>query len=226
MDNKIDFKLDCWYSGGCPLETPNCKMTCHRYLEMNCLITNCGMTKVAKFLKPLVPKTVDLDSFRYLQNIKDNIVEFVEAGKNLFIASTNLQTGKTTWSLKLLYKYFDEIWCGNGFNVRGFFIHVPTFLSKMKDFSFKETNEYKRIDRYLKTCDVIIWDDITSQQLTSFEQNMLNMYIDQRLMEDKSNIFNGQVTSLEDLDNVVGKKLSARLTGCQNAVVLYGESYK
>ena len=226
MDNNIDFRLSCWYSGGCPLETSNCKKTCRRYLEMNCLISNCGMSNASKFLKPLIPKKVDLKSFQYLQDIKDNVVDFIESGKNLFIASVNLQTGKTSWSLKLLYKYFDEIWCGNGFRVRGYFLHVPTFLSKMKDFGYKETVEFKRIEKYIKNCDVIIWDDVTSQILTPFEQNLINMYIDQRLMEDKANIFNGQVTSLDDLERIVGKKLATRLTCCQDAVLLYGESHK
>lgn len=226
MDNKIDFRLNCWYSGGCPQECNDCKKTCHRYLEMNCLISNCGMTNVSKYLKSLTPWDVDLESFKYLQNLKDNIVEFVEDGSNLFIASTNFQTGKSTWSLKLLYKYFDEIWCGNGFRVRGFFIHVPKFLNNMKDFSYKESAEYKRIDRYLKSCDLIIWDDITTQQLTPFEQNMLNVYIDQRLMEDKANIFNGQMDSMENLESIVGKKLANRLTCCQHAVLLYGEGHK
>ena len=189
MQNKIDFDINCWYSGGCPQETYNCKKTCHRFLEMSCLITNCGMSNVGKYLKMLTPAKVDIQAFVNLQQIKDNIVDFVDSGKNLFIAAMNLQTGKTTWSLKILYKYFDEIWCGNGFKVRGYFLHVPEFLNKLKDFNYKETSEYKQIDNYLKTCDLVIWDDITSQQLTPYEQNIINVYIDKRKMEDKSKLF-------------------------------------
>ena len=156
---------------------------------------------------------------------EDSIVSFTEQGSNLYIGSVNLQTGKTTWSLKLLYKYFDEIWAGNGFRTRGYFIHVPEFLGKLKDFSFRETAEYKRIDKCLKTCDLVIWDDITSQPLTPNEQNILNVYIDKRLMEDRANIFNGMYYKGEKLEQVVGNKLASRLSESE-VIVLKGKSVK
>ena len=224
-DALIDFKIDCWYSGGCPKEFPNCKKTCHRYLEMNCLINTCGMKHTEKYLKNIQPAKLDVSSFMRLKEIKDSIVSFTEQGSNLYIGSVNLQTGKTTWSLKLLYKFFDEIWCGNGFRTRGYFIHVPEFLGKLKDFSFRETAEYKRIDKCLKTCDLVIWDDITSQPLTPNEQNILNVYIDKRLMEDKANIFNGMYYKGEKLEQVVGSKLAIRLSESE-VIVLKGKSVK
>jgi len=219
----IDFKIDCWYSGGCPKEFPNCKKTCHRYLEMNCLINNCGMKNTKKYLKALTPSKVDVPAFVRLQNIKDNILEFINNCGNLYICSVNLQTGKTTWSLKMLYKFFDEIWAGNGFRPRGYFIHVPEFLAKMKDFSYKETPEFKKIDKYLKTCDLVIWDDITSQPLTQNEQNILNVYIDKRMLEDKANIFNGKYYKPEQLQQVIGNRLTERLASTE-IIILQGKS--
>lgn len=221
----IDFNIECWYSGGCNLETYNCKKTCHRYLEMNCLINNCGMRNATKYLKPITPKKIDIPSFDRLKTIKDNILPFVNDGKSLYISSNNLQTGKTTWSLKILYKYFDEIWAGNGFRIRGYFLYVPEFLAKLKDFSYRETLEYKEIDKILKTCDVVVWDDITSQQLTQNEQNILNIYIDKRKMDDKCNIFNGMYFPEDELETLLGKKLATRLNTCNEKVILQGKSY-
>ena len=225
MENKLDFSIDCWYERGCGKQFPGCKKTCHRYLEMNCLITNCGMKNAAKFLKTLVPPKIDVPKFKKLMEIKENIVPFVEEGRNLYIGAVNLQTGKTTWSLKILYKYFDEIWVGNGFRVRGYFLHVPELLNKLKDYTYKDTLEYKIIDKYLNTCDIVVWDDITSMQLTTYEQSILNMYIDKRQMEDKSNIFNGTYYEDEEMEKMIGSKLTARLNNAQR-VILQGKSWK
>ena len=76
---------------------------------MNYLINNCGMKNADRFLKPISPAKIDVDAYLQLQEIKDNIVQFVEESRNLYIISHNLQTGKTTWSLKIMYKFFDEI---------------------------------------------------------------------------------------------------------------------
>lgn len=210
----IDFRLKCWYKEGCNLVQPDCERRCPRYLEMNCLINTCGMKDANRYLKDLVPKKNELQAYKRLKEIKDNIVNFVDSGKNLFITSTNVQTGKTSWSLKILYKYFDEIWSGNGFRTRGYFIYLPEFLTKAKSYEYKDTDEFKKIDRVLKTADLVIWDDITASYLSQIDQNLLNLYIDKRFMEDKANIFNGY--KVNDLKNYVGERLANRLkTNCE-----------
>ena len=138
--SNIDFRLKCWYEAGCNLKTDFCEKTCHRYLQMNYLINNCGMKNADRFLKPISPAKIDVDAYLQLQEIKDNIVQFVEESRNLYIISHNLQTGKTTWSLKIMYKFFDEIWAGNGFVQRGYFIHVPEFVNN-SNFVEKEVEE-------------------------------------------------------------------------------------
>ena len=101
----IDFRIKCWYENGCHLKTDNCQKTCHRYLQMNYLINNCGMKDAHRFLKPIQPQKADVKAYTRLQQIKDNIVTFTENSCNLYIASQQLQSGKTTWSLKILYLF-------------------------------------------------------------------------------------------------------------------------
>ena len=225
MAGDINFELKCWYSGGCPRECYNCKQTCHRYLEMNCLINNCGMPNAMKYLKLISPEKCDFKSYQRLQHIKENILEYVNNGINLYISAQNLQTGKTTWSLKILYKFFDEIWAGNGFRVRGYFLYVPEFIAKLRDFGYRNTEEFKTIDRNLKSCDLVVWDDISSIDLTPQEQNLLNIYIDKRFMEDKSNIFNGVYHEQSDLEQLMGTKLATRLLNSET-IVFKGKSHK
>lgn len=157
---------------------------------MSYLIANCGMPEADKYIKPLVPHKDDVASFLRLKHIKDHIVQFVEDGYNLYISSEKLGNGKTTWALKLLYKYFDEVWCGNGFVPRGYFIYVPEFLNKYS-FNYKTSEEFKDLSKLLKNVDLVIWDDIAYSKLTQLECTVLNTFIDYRLMKGKSNVFTG-----------------------------------
>lgn len=223
--SNIDFRLKCWYEAGCNLKTDFCEKTCHRYLQMNYLINNCGMKNADRFLKPISPAKIDVDAYLQLQEIKDNIVQFVEESRNLYIISHNLQTGKTTWSLKIMYKFFDEIWAGNGFVQRGYFIHVPEFVNKTKSFQYKDSDEFKKLDKAIKEVDLVVWDDISSLELNSNEQSFINMYIDKRMLEGKSNIFNGMYLDKEMGPKCLGMKLYSRLNNCE-MVSLMGTSYR
>ena len=222
----IDYRLKCWYKFGCYLAKDGCERICPRYLEMNFLINNCGMTSVQKYLQQLQPDDIDIPAFIRLKEIKDNIVDFVQNGKNLFIESTNIQTGKTTWSLRLMYKFFDEIWSGNGFRCRGYYLYMPEFLTNIKNFSYRDTDEFKELDRILKTVDVVIWDDILGQELTPNEQNLIAFYIEKRINTDKCNIFNG--TAIEGLtwEQILGKRIAQRLQVNCELVQLRGKTHK
>lgn len=211
MSKEIDFNVSCWYMAGCHLYRKDCHKTCHRYLEMNYLITNCGLPNASKYIKPIVPTAEDEPAFNKLLHIKENVLSFVSAGRNLYITSVHLRNGKTTWALKIMYKYFDLIWAGNGFRVRGYFLHVPDFLTKLKTFSYKETTEYKNICYVLENADLVIWDDISATTLSANEQNLLNSFISKRNQNDKANIFTGYSKN-EKLQMHVGELLAQRIT--------------
>lgn len=213
--------MDCWYQQGCNLIEPNCQKTCHRFLEMKYLIDNCGMPTADKYIKPLTPEEDDVPSFLRLKEIKDNIVEFVNEGENLYIVSENFGNGKTTWSLKLLYKYFDEIWCGNGFRCRGYFIYIPEFLNQLSSYDFKSSAEYKKLFKILNSVDLVVWDDIGSTSLKGNEFNQLSMFIDSRALKGKSNIYTGNLLS-EELREAIGNRLHNRIWDGSEVVQFVG----
>ena len=126
----INFKIPCWYT--CKKEPGeeniDCRLTCHRYMHMNYFIVNCGMPDADRYLKPMHAPCVDSDAYIELAEIKDNIFNFVKSGKNLLLTSDKPQNGKTTWSLKLMYRYFHEIWAGSDYVPKGYFLYVPDFL--------------------------------------------------------------------------------------------------
>lgn len=167
----------------------------------------------------LIPEDCDYNVFCDLRDIKDDILNFVESGKNLFICGPT-GNGKTSWAIKLLTKYFDEIWAGNGFRTRGLFIHVPTLLLKAKDFSNPLSSEYKQ---NIMDADLVVWDEIGAAGLSNYDFNQLLMYIDHRMLTGKSNIYTTNLITQNDLVNVLGERLASRVNSATVKIRLQGK---
>lgn len=210
--------MNCLYKEVCNNE---CVSNCIRYLEMEALLNQSNIPKNMQRIISLSPEDCDYDAFCKLADIKEEIVDFVNAGKNLYIVSTNTGNGKTTWSIKLMLKYFNDIWIGNGFNTRGVFIHVPTFLLKCKDFNNKDT-EFEELKSRLIDVDLVIWDDIGSNGLSNYDLSQLLMYIDQRVLSGKSNIFTGNLLE-QELNRLLGSRLASRIWNTSEIVQFYGK---
>jgi len=145
-----------------------------------------------------------------LKEIKDNIIDFVEQGCSLYLYSENTGNGKTSWAIKLMQKYFDSVWAGNGFRCRGVFIHVPTFLTKIKEGISRKDEDFELLRSRLLEADIVIWDDIASGKLGDFDHTNLITYIDQRKLNRLSNIYTGNIGG-EQLSESLGVRLASRV---------------
>lgn len=206
---------DCWYISVC--DNGDCD-TCIRYKEMSYLMENSNIPKNRCCPVKLRPSNVDRDAFYRLADIKDDIVNFVNSGSDIYITSKFTGNGKTTWAIKLMLKYFDSIWPGNGFKTRGIFLHIPTFLLQLKNFSVKD-EKLERIKEILPTVDLVIWDDIASTDISAYDYSQLLMYIDMRVSNGMSNIFTGNLTDRESLQKALGDKLTSRIWSSYTEVV-------
>ena len=83
----------------------------------------------------------DLEQFKMLANIEQNIVSFVKEGKNLYIHSSNAGNGKSSWSIRLVEAYFNKIWARSDGRCKAIFISVPKFLLALKD-NISNKNSY------------------------------------------------------------------------------------
>lgn len=215
---------NCWYEKICDnVENSPCtKMNiCPKYLEMSYLMEESGLPKSKQ--QPITINLYDdCDEKAYdrLNEIRENIVDFVDSGKNLVIASNHLGNGKTSWAVKILHKYFERVWQGNHFRVRGVFVHVPTLLIKLKDFNDPTITKLKR---RLLDADLVIWDDIAGHEISSYDYGNLLMFIDSRLFADKSNIFTTNKIDAESFSSFVGEKLTSRVFYESEVIILNGE---
>ena len=210
----------CWYKDVC--QNKNCSV-CIRYPEMLSLMQNSGLPEAKWHPISLYASTKnDHKMFERLVNIKTRIVDFVENGENLYIGSKYTGNGKTSWAIKLLFRYFDQIWAGNGFRVRGKFVHVPSLLLRLKDFK----NPSHDLHNELETCDLVIWDDIASTELSNYDYSQLLRLIDCRMLSEKSNIFTGNIVDEEDLMEVVGERLASRIFNTSQIIILDGKDQR
>lgn len=207
---------DCWYRNVCSVDACD---GCVRYMEMAHLIETSGIPK-SRQQAVLLDAGDDLEAFRRLNQIKLGIVEFVNSGKNLYICSANTGNGKTTWTIKILLRYFDQIWSGNGFRTRGLMVHVPTLLMQLKNFENPLSQEYKSL---LLSADVVVWDDIAHTGVSQYDYNNLLMYLDNRLFSGKSNIYTSNIVSKHGLDQCLGAKLASRIWETSEVIEFRGK---
>lgn len=208
----------CWYEEVCDGAKQDCYKSCVRYHEMKYMMDNSNIPKNRQLPSMLQPDECDLAAFSRLAEIKEDIVNFVEDGRNLYITSSITGNGKSSWSLKLILKYFDSMWDGNGFVPRGVFIHVPTFLLKCKDFK-NEDPEFEDLKRRLLDVDLVVWDDIASTAVTGYDISQMLMYIDSRVFSGRANIYTGNIVNRDSMEKMLGTKLVSRIWGSGTEII-------
>lgn len=213
---------NCWYESVCNKVTPQCQTGCTRFKEMKYLMEHSNLPPNKQVPQVLNAPKVDLEAYRHLAEIKSNIVDFVENGNNLYIASHNTGNGKTSWAIKLMLKYFDEVWAGNGFKPRALFIPVSQFLLKNKDFK-RVDDEFEDLKELLPKVDLVVWDDVGSSELSAYDYTSLLMYIDARTANCKANIFTGNLETFEEVREKVGMKIADRIFSNNIDVVVFKE---
>jgi DNA replication protein DnaC len=212
MTYEYNFNQDCWYLKNCAYtDTDKCGLHCNRYLEMHYLMNNSNLPNAKQYRIDLIPEYKDRPAFNQLLDIKVRIKSWVEFGNNLYICSQHFGNGKTSWAIKLLQNYFNSVWAGNGFRCRGLFIHVPTFLSKFKSTINNRDKDFELLLQRLTEVDLVIWDDIASVKLSNYDHANILSYLDQRLLSEKSNIFTGNATTVAEIEEALGNRLSSRI---------------
>lgn len=215
-------KNKCWYISACgKYGSPECNASCIRYMEMDYLMQNSGIPRNKQYSVLLTPSKKDVQAFVTLKEIKDDIIAFVENGESVYIYSHNFGNGKTTWAIKLMQKYFDDVWAGNGFRCRGIFIHVPTFLTKIKEGISRKDEDFETLKSRLMTVDLVIWDDIAATKLGDFDHANLLTYIDQRKLNQLSNIYTGNLHQ-DELQEALGNRLASRVWNDSTPVKFVG----
>lgn len=217
---------NCMYKSICgDFNMEDCNPTCERYVITNFLLHHSQIPKNLQVRKQLYTPQVDCKAYGSLLHVRNNIKQFVENGENLYIFSGNRYNGKTSWAVSLMLKYFDQIWQISGFSIRGVFVSVPMFLIKCKNVMSNPDIEFEQFKETLRTADLVIWDDIATSNLSTYDAGVLYAYIAERTLQGKSNIYTGTMNR-QQMDNALGMNLSSCICGNLYPIRFDAEAYK
>lgn len=200
---------DCWYREVCSEAPSGCTATCVRFAEMLNLMQMSNLPKYMWFPQSLYADK-DLKAFRELKSIKDDIKNWVKEGNSLYLYSKSFGNGKTSWAVKLMLAYFNQIWRGNCFRTRGIFISVPEFFDRERLRMNNQDEEFIRIRDSLLDADLVIWDDVSIVKMTDYNSSTFFNFVDARVLSGKANIFTGNLGE-DKLREFVGGRLASRI---------------
>jgi DNA replication protein DnaC len=163
----------------------------------------------------------DLEQFKQLAAIEQDIVNFVNSGRNLYLHSANCGNGKSSWSLRLAEAYFNKIWARTEVKCRVLFISVPRFLLALKDNITTRSTYVDYIKDNVLEADLVIWDDIANKMGSEFELTHLLNIIDNRLALGKSNIYTSNLNR-QQLYTALGERLTSRIANMSTDIELFG----
>lgn len=196
---------------------------CLRKYKMDSLYTAACMSDSQK--KRITLKIdadgTDLEQFKQLAAIENDIVNFVKEGKNLYLHSANCGNGKSSWSIRLAQAYFNKIWARTEDKCRVLFVSVPRYLLAIKD-NISNKNEYAEyIKENVLDADLVIFDDLAAKMGSEFELTHLLNIIDNRISLGKSNIYTTNLNR-QQLYNALGERLTSRVANMSIDIELFG----
>lgn len=204
-------KDKCVYKTKCSLyNTEECNSSCPRYVEVMYLYEKSLLPPKKWQPFELITPEVDKVEYEAFYDIVKDIINFVNNGENLYIYSNTTGNGKSSMAIKMIQNYFNKVWVEGGQEPKAYFIHCQTFLTRMKNAINKEDKELDEILENIATIPLVVFDDIGTNTMSSYDNSTLLSIIDQRILGEKSCVFTSNL-SKEQLEEVVGERLASRI---------------
>lgn len=215
---------NCFYINNCSLcDTEDCSKSCIRYLEMNNLLSKSRIPERLQKPIQLVAPEEDVQAFAFLTTYAREIESYVKRGSNIVLYSQNTGNGKTSWAIKLMINYFNQVWNGNGFRTRGVFVHVPTYIADKKNSISDGSSNIAELEKELRLADLIILDDLGTNKMTEYDISLLTSLIDSRIINGKSMIVTTNCNKKE-LTNILGARIADRIYNTSITVTFKSKS--
>ena len=198
---------ECWFKDNCNKE---CNMACGTFNEFKYLLDNSNIPEMYKEPKKLYPETVDLEAFKTLANIKNDIENFVDNNRQLYLWSKNTGNGKSNFICKILLTYLALIATGNGFNLNNgvYFCYLPDFITLTTSFENKDRDN---ILNAIMTRKLVVLDDVGASVVnSSFVATNLSQIIDTRYRNNLATIYTSNLSE-DELTSHYGSRIADRI---------------
>ena len=200
-DRRSDFE-NCWYRAVCEdCDTQRCSANCRKFTQTDYLLQLSNLPRSCWQPQRLSMQYLSPETTEILKTILVDCEFFIKKGFNLYLYGET-GCGKTSWAIKIMLNYFAAIAESNDFSVRGLYINVSSFLRDSRLYMTYTSEDYLELLNTIKTCDVVIWDDIAQTTPTNYESQWLYSFINERVIAKKSNIFTSNLSpeQLSELD--------------------------
>lgn len=175
------------------------------------LLVESGVPK--KYLVPqnLVLRKADDLAWQWLEDYRSNVVKNVNEGRNVVITSSTVGNGKTSWAIRLLQRYIAETALDGLLDVKGVFCVSSSMLEIFGDFGYFETSiEFFNYLNRLKTCRLLVIDEVGSGRVTQVSYNHFYDLINYRVDNNLCTIYTTNYSD-EKIQDVLGKRLYSRI---------------
>ena len=149
-----------------------------------------------------------------LSKIKDYIRNFNNTNDNLLFYG-NSGTGKTFLSHCIAKELLDN----------GYFVVYRTaeeMIQNLRKIRFENQVEYEKL---LLDCDLLIIDDLGTEQINEFSKTELFNLLNKRLLKQKKMLVSTNYT-LKDLMSIYSERISSRLLGNFKLFKFYGDDIR
>lgn len=202
-----------------------CQEFCIGYVQMQNIYDLSYIPKKYQFEIPLVPDQEDRSAFMTLREFQLSVEDHIKEGHGLFIHSKSKGNGKTSWACKIMNEYFRKVAMTNNLRCRGLFVNVPEFLDKLRDAMDEPSEEVRDFCQEIMRADLVIWDDIGTENPSKWVRQTLYKYINYRESNAKSQIFTSNIPLMELVkEEFLGERVVNRIKGQCKIIEFVGQS--
>lgn len=179
--------------------------------KLNDLFERSGLPQ--KYFEPqvLVEREADKECWEWLESVRANIVEEVRNGLSIVITSKTVGNGKTSWAVRLLQRYLAETALDGRMVEKGMFVVSAQLLTEFGDYNYFQTMQefLERFER-LKTCELLVIDEIGGGSLNKASYPYLYDLVNYRVDNNLSTIYTTNYSD-DEIIELLGQRLYSRI---------------
>lgn len=211
----------CYAEEYCQKDRSECSELCGGYRVLRALFRLSRIPVTYSYAMPLVPEDEDVKAFEELNSFKENVVQNVAEGKNLYIWGKKTGCGKTSWACKIMGYYFRKIAFESGLENEGLYIYLPTFLEDLRNSYSNPDEDFTEVLEMVRKCKLLIIDDIGAEKVTEWVRERLVSIINTRVSGGLSTIYTSNLSPTELMDQFE-ERIGSRVLGCSQLIEIQG----
>lgn len=214
--------MKCFAEEYCQKDRSECSEVCGGYRVLRALYRLSRIPENYRYFMPLSPDDEDIRSFEALNNFKENILQNVVEGKNLYIWGANTGCGKTSWACKIMGYYFRKIAFESGLENEGLYIYLPTFLEDLRNSYSNPDEDFSEVLEMVRKCKLLIIDDIGAEKVTEWVRERVVSIINTRVSGGLSTIYTSNL-SPDELVTQFEDRIASRVLGGSEIIEIAGK---